>query len=143
MHSLLYISSSTSLLSNEDILNILNTSQTNNLRLNITGLLLYHQGSFLQVIEGEKDVVHDLFSKKISLDKRHNGIILLLDGEIKERSFSDWSMGFKQISNHDWSELKGYLDIGNTQKFSKIANCGNPEVITLIKSFSDVNQLRL
>lgn len=143
MHSLLYISSSSTLLSNEVIFDILNVSRVNNLLLGITGLLLYHQGSFLQVIEGEKEAVHELFFNKISFDIRHKDIIKLLDDDIRERNFSDWSMGFKQISNQDWSKLEGYIDIGNIKKFSKVAECGNPEVITLIKSFADVNQLRI
>lgn len=143
MRSLLYLSTATSLLSDEEIINILNTSRSFNQKHSITGLLLYHQGSFLQVIEGEKDIIHSLFYKKISLDKRHEGIILLLDEQTNERSFSEWSMGFKQIANNDWSELEGYLDLGNTKKFNKIANSGTPEVITIIKSFSDVNRLNI
>lgn len=143
MQSLLYLSTSTSLLSNEDIIDILNTSRTNNQRHDITGLLLYHEGSILQVLEGEKNVIHALYYDKICMDNRHKNIILLLDDDVEERSFSDWSMGFKQISNHDWSELEGHLDIGNVKKLSQIASSGTPEVITLIKSFSDVNQLRI
>lgn len=143
MQSLLYLSTATPLISTEDILDILKTARAFNKKNNITGLLLYHEGAFLQVIEGEKEVIHKLFYDKICLDNRHKNITKLLDYEIEERSFSDWSMGFKQISNNNWSELEGYLDIRNTKKFSQIASSGTPEVITLIKSYTDVNQLSL
>ncbi|MEO8861690.1 MAG: BLUF domain-containing protein [Ginsengibacter sp.] len=140
MHTLIYLSASSSLFSNEEIIDILNTSRLNNSRLDITGLLLYHEGSILQILEGEKEVIHALFNK-ISLDSRHKGVIKVLDNNIKERSFADWSMGFKQISNYDWSELKGYLDIDNDKKFSQITNSGSSHVITMIRSFSNVNRL--
>ncbi|MEO6721567.1 MAG: BLUF domain-containing protein [Ferruginibacter sp.] len=142
MHTLIYLSASSSLFSNDDIIDILNKSRSNNLRLEITGLLLYHEGSILQILEGEREVVLAVFNK-ICLDKRHRGIIKLLDDEIKERSFADWSMGFKQISNHDWSKLKGYLDIDNDKNFSQITKFGSSDVITLIRSFSNVNRLNL
>lgn len=142
MHSLIYLSASSSLFSNEDIIDILKKSRSNNLRLDITGLLLYHEGSILQILEGEKEVIYALFNK-ISLDTRHKGVIKLLDADIKERSFADWSMGFKQISNHDWSQLKGYLDIQSDKTFSQIANSGSPDMVTLIRSFLNVNQLNL
>jgi len=142
MHTLIYLSASSFLFSNEEIIDILNTSQSNNLRNDITGVLLYHEGSIIQILEGEREVIHTLFNK-ICLDRRHKGIIKVLDSVIKERSFADWSMGFRQLSNHDWSELKGYLDIDNGKKFSQIVNSKSPDVITLIKSFSHVNQLSI
>ena len=142
MHTLIYLSASSSLFSNEEIIDILNTSRANNLQLDITGLLLYHEGSILQILEGEKEVIHALFNK-ICLDGRHKSIIKLLDNDIKERNFADWSMGFKQISNHDWSELKGYLDIDSGNELPQIANSGSPQVIALIRSFSNVNQLNI
>ncbi|MEO6549992.1 MAG: BLUF domain-containing protein [Ferruginibacter sp.] len=142
MHTLIYLSASSNLFSDEEMMDILNKSRVNNLRLGITGLLIYHEGSILQILEGEKEVIHALY-KKISLDRRHKSVIKLSDKPITERSFADWSMGFKQISNNDWSELKGYLDIDNEKKFSQATNSGSPDVIRLIRSFSDVNRLSM
>lgn len=127
--------------SNNDIIDILNVSRSFNFQHQITGLLLYHDGSILQVLEGEKEVIEDLFYNKICFDKRHHGIIELLNNEIKDRSFEDWSMGFKQISTQDWAELKGHIDISNTKELSQVINSASIDVITMIKSFSDVNQL--
>lgn len=141
MHTLLYISSATYMYSNNDIIDILNVSRSFNFQHQITGLLLYHDGSILQVLEGEKEVIEDLFYNKICFDKRHHGIIELLNNEIKDRSFEDWSMGFKQISTQDWAELKGHIDISNTKELSQVINSASIDVITMIKSFSDVNQL--
>ncbi len=143
MQTLIYLSSSSFPYSNDDIIDILKVSRDNNSQHHITGLLLYHDGSILQVLEGEKEVIEDLFYKKICLDKRHHGVIEVLNHEIKDRSFEDWSMGFKQISNHDWSELNGHIDISNTKELSQVINSASIDIITMIKSFSDVNQLRI
>lgn len=142
MHTLIYLSASSSLFSHDDIIQILQTSRTNNEQLDITGLLLYHEGSILQILEGEKERLYTLYNK-IRLDRRHKGVIKMIDSPINERSFGDWSMGFKQISNHDWSELKGYLDIDNNNKLSQISKSVSEDVVTMIKSFGNVNQLRL
>lgn len=64
----------------------------------------------------------------------------MLDDGIEERSFADWSMGFKQISNKDWSELNGYFNIENDKKLSQITNS---HVVSMITSFSNVNRLRM
>lgn len=141
MHTLLYISSATNMYSNDVIIDILNVSRAYNSQNQITGLLLYHDGSILQVLEGEKEVIEDLFYNKICFDKRHHGIIELLNNEIKDRSFEEWSMGFKQISIEDWAELKGHIDISNIKKFSQVINSASIDIINMIKSFSDVNQL--
>jgi len=142
MHTLIYLSASSSLFSDEEIVDILSTSRSNNLRLNITGLLLYHEGSILQILEGEREVIYALYNK-IRLDRRHKSVIKLLDKNIDERSFADWSMGFKQISNHDWSELKGILNISKDKTLSQLTNSVSSDVITLIKSFYNVNQLKM
>ena len=105
--------------------------------------MLYHEGSFLQVIEGDKEAIHRLYFDNICSDNRHKNITTIFDDEVGRRSFSDWSMGFKQISNNNWLELDGYLDISNKKKLSDTISLGSEEVIMLIKSYSDVNKLDL
>ena len=58
-------------------------------------LLLYADGNVMQVLEGEKAVVLELF-QTIKLDKRHSGIFVLVEQEIAARQFASWSMGFKR-----------------------------------------------
>jgi Sensors of blue-light using FAD len=138
MHNLIYLSSASYLYSNHDLLDILNTSRLNNTKLDVTGLLLYSEGSILQILEGEKEVLNTLF-KKISGDKRHKGVIKMMDVSVKERSFQEWSMGFKQISTEDWNKLSGYLNPYNKDEFKQITASGSAEIIKIIKSFTTVN----
>jgi hypothetical protein len=59
-------------------------------------MLLYDDGSFLQVLEGPRQAVETLF-EKIKADRRHEQIVLLSSREIEEREFSDWQMGFVRL----------------------------------------------
>ena len=138
MHNLIYISSAANLFSNEDLIDILTTSRLNNARLKITGLMLYNEGSILQVLEGEEEVVHTTYDT-IRRDNRHHGLIKMIDFGIKERNFTDWSMGFKQISNNEWSQIEGYFDLTNKEKFNLLLMSESSDIITLIKSFANVS----
>lgn len=138
MHTLIYLSAASKFFSDEELIDILKKSRLNNSGQDITGLLLYHEGSILQVLEGEKETIQNLYNK-IKNDPRHKGVIKLLDHEIKERSFADWSMGFKQISEEDWSTLRGYLNLEDKEKFLALTKSGNDNLSSIIKSFANVN----
>ena len=139
MQNLIYLSSASYLFSEHDLLDILNKSRSNNTALNVTGLLLYCDGSILQILEGEQNVLDTLY-KKIGRDQRHRSLIKMVDCSIGERSFSDWSMGFKQISIEDWAEVTGYLNVDKNESYGLTATA-NSHVITMIKSFENVNML--
>lgn len=71
---------------------ILEQSRTNNPRRGITGLLCFTANVFVQVIEGGRDEVCELFNA-IVRDERHKDVRLLVYEEIAERRFGSWSMG--------------------------------------------------
>lgn len=103
---MLYISSATSPMSDEDMLNMLEKCRVNNAARNITGMLLYCQDTFVQVLEGEdKDV--DALYNCIKKDSRHSGINILERKVVDKRQFPDWSMGFKKITDADLSNVEG------------------------------------
>jgi hypothetical protein len=70
-------------------------------------MLLYSDSNFIQVIEGDLQAINELYSR-ITNDRRPTGFIKLLKGEIQTRNFPEWSMGFKKISNEDYSAISGY-----------------------------------
>lgn len=87
---------------------LLRGARANNTRLGITGMLLYQDGSFLQVIEGLEPVVETLL-QKIHRDERHTNVKTLLRREMQGRHFGDWAMGF--VSPKYLTEaLPGYSD---------------------------------
>ena len=95
MHKLLYVSSTKKEFPTEELADLLRMARINNDRLGVTGLLLYIDGGFLQVLEGERTVLHDLYGA-ISQDPRHWDAKLLVD-QASPRNFGNWSMGFKLI----------------------------------------------
>lgn len=73
----------------------------------VTGALVYGNGQFMQVLEGEQAVVAALY-EHIAQDPRHKGVFKLADKAIAERSFSSWSMAFKVLSPAQFARLVGY-----------------------------------
>ena len=107
MIQLIYISTAARRISVDDLQAILLTSIQHNSKKNITGLLLYDQGTFCQALEGEAEDVHALFSKILE-DDRHTNIIKIFDDEIKIRDFSSWSMNCINLDLYDKKQIKGY-----------------------------------
>ncbi len=109
MHELFYCSLASRPMSKENIFIILETSRINNEKLGVTGMLLYYDKTkqFMQILEGDTQIILNLF-EKICRDDRHSSIKLIYDGEISERSFSNWTMGFTNFSSLDHTKLEGF-----------------------------------
>jgi hypothetical protein len=89
-----------------DLMDMLNTSRQFNQARYISGVLIYHNDRFLQVLEGEKSVVEELYYEHIAKDKRHIELNLLTQGIAEKRAFRDWEMGFfGNNSNEDYGLL--------------------------------------
>lgn len=105
---IVYLSSATKLLSQEEVFGIVEKSQKNNRAAGITGVLLYFNGSFLQVLEGQQERVNQLYAL-IQADYRHTHLIELYNKPIERRSFGDWLMGYKVLSALDLGQLGDVL----------------------------------
>jgi len=93
--SLSYISNTVVEISFLANLRLLAHSFLNNRKYHITGLLIYKNKQFAQVIEGEEDAIERVWAK-IQLDPRHKDIQLLSKEPILNRSFTKWSMLFPE-----------------------------------------------
>lgn len=96
--TLVYTSVATRPMSEQDLLDILQVSRRNNVGDDITGLLLYHHGSFMQVLEGPRANVEHTY-QRIARDKRHHYIATILKQPIQKRCFGAWKMSFVNLSN--------------------------------------------
>ncbi len=104
---LIYASSATHTLHAQDLVAILEKSHQNNARLDVTGMLLYRSGNFLQVLEGDSTVISDLF-KVIMQDPRHHQVTHLLTRPVPKRQFENWEMGFTNLDTIDPATIPGY-----------------------------------
>ena len=105
--SLIYASSANKMFSETELVELLKFSRENNKRLDITGMLLYKDGNFIQVLEGPEEAVDGLY-QKIMGDPRHVNIMMLGKQPIPERQFADWAMGFRNIDKLTAAELEGF-----------------------------------
>lgn len=90
---------------------LLEVARKNNVPIEVSGLLLYQEGSFLQILEGDDEVVMSLF-RKISKDLRHGNVILLAKNAITERAFGEWTMGFVDVASLS-AGSPGFVDLLN------------------------------
>ena len=74
---------------------------------NLTGMLLFYQGTFLQVLEGERTDVMSTYHR-IYQDTRHNKIRTLLEQNAPDRQFPSWLMGFRNIPRSYLNEFPEY-----------------------------------
>jgi hypothetical protein len=72
---------------------ILASARRNNVRVGVTGALMFNAGCFGQVLEGPKEAVMHTF-ERIQQDERHGDLSVLSFGPVTARAFDHWSMGF-------------------------------------------------
>lgn len=99
IRQIIYVSSSIQELAEEALHSLLVQARRNNEKNDVTGLLFYHLGIFLQVLEGPPEAIEQLFSK-ISDDSRHKRVIILLDEMLDSRDFENWRMGYANVKQN-------------------------------------------
>ncbi len=102
LDSLVYVSSAVRLLSHEEIDYLLRRARERNKEYEVTGILLYIGGNFMQYIEGPRDNL-DVIYKIIQEDELHSGIILVSREAIEQRQFGDWAMAYQT------RDVEGYV----------------------------------
>lgn len=113
MYRLVYVSAAVGSPTRADLLALLAKAREKNHRLGITGLLLFKDGDFIQLLEGERPAVREVFDA-IQADPRHSGVIVLLEGEAEGRLFADWSMGFRDLADPEVRAMPGFSPYMNT-----------------------------
>lgn len=101
-----YVSRTIEPFTTEQLLELLVQCQTNNRERGITGMLLYGNGTFLQALEGEDEVIDELVGH-IQQDPRHADLKILNRKEIEARQYADWSMGFEQVTDEAIEAIDG------------------------------------
>jgi hypothetical protein len=107
----------------------------NNRIRDITGMLLYKDGNFMQVLEGDEKVVRAAHGV-IAADPRHRGLITLLQGVAPEPQFPNWSMGFKELGA-DVDNPEGYNEFLNTQLTGAEFKSDPPKARKLLLTFKE------
>ena len=112
MHPLahcIYSSIATPLFREDGIEDLLAKARAANAEADITGMLLYVDRGFFQVLEGHPLRIEPLFAK-IGADPRHERVTQIIYEPIARRVFGQWTMGHPNLENRELRALIGIND---------------------------------
>jgi hypothetical protein len=136
LSQLVYVSNRKPNCTSAEIDKILAACEKNNPTSDTTGVLLYSDNKFIQYLEGEAKELLSLYDK-IKLDPRHEKIMMISYGPIKEKAFPSWHMGTKKVSQKD-VEFRTDISAGDKKVFKSLLNGdeqNGSKVLTLLKKF--------
>ena len=113
LYHVMYSSQASGHMSAADLELILDDARTGNAGRGITGVLVYADGVFLQILEGEESVVRELMAS-IEGDSRHEAVKVFQGSPIEERAFASWHMAYLAPSEAElaqWMGLEGTATI--------------------------------
>lgn len=121
-----YTSAATHPFTDEELEVILKNSRERNAEAALTGILLYHDGNILQVLEGPSGKVKETMQRILD-DNRHGGVLILLRKEIEAREFGDWSMALVTPSANQAAKFKAWREDKASSR---------TQALTLLRSFA-------
>ncbi|MGE0386260.1 MAG: BLUF domain-containing protein [Gammaproteobacteria bacterium] len=113
---------------------LLKECRVGNEPLGVTGMLLYRDGAFFQVLEGDRPVVEALFAK-VERDKRHTKVTKITIEPIAERAFAQWSMGYSNIASKELAQIPGLNDFFT--RGDSYLNIGESKAKLLLAAFKE------
>ncbi|GAB2873301.1 BLUF domain-containing protein [Hymenobacter ruber] len=135
LYQLIYQSQSLVPFDTPELTALLIQCRANNLREDITGLLLYTpDGRFLQVLEGTPEAVRRLYYQHIAVDPRHFSCRVLSEGPCRHRAFSNWRMGFRVAQPQHMRTLLGYVPPDSPALLVPRPHT-RPELLELLRDF--------
>ena len=135
IRQLVYVSNAKFGFSDKDMESILATSRRNNQAMDVTGLLVYADGVFIQVLEGAKETVGQLYDK-ITEDIRHDNIAVISDQNCDNRTFPQWAMAHLSGSTEtvgEWAGISGAMN--GSELLSELAQ-NNDGVSKYLRGFA-------
>jgi hypothetical protein len=133
---LLYVSTISPGVDPKGVMAIHADSQARNARRDVTGLLLYGRGNFMQLLEGEAVTVTDLYAR-IARDRRHRDVRTLYCGPTQRRLFPTWNMGLvvldEKLTPVNRNRLEAVLDAANRPDAGTTTS--GQKVLELLKDF--------
>jgi hypothetical protein len=137
LSQLVYVSNRKATCTDIEIQKILDSCKKNNPSLDITGILLYSDKKFIQLVEGESKTLNQLYDK-IKQDSRHENCMLISYGPIKSKAFPSWHMGSRSIAGSE-VDFKTVISDDDKKIFSDLL-AGKEEkngerVLGLLKKF--------
>lgn len=143
IYQLAYMSAARPGMPDAEVHDILRASTANNRRDGLSGMLLLVDGTFFQVLEGEKDKVEEAY-RRIAKDTRHNALLRVLERTRDERSFPDWTMGFEKMLHGDPGGDIMPVDAGDLTRNPNVELLRKqaPEILSFMRSLYASRNMR-
>jgi hypothetical protein len=136
---LMYASRALPTVDQEELQAILRQSKAGNPKHGITGVLCFSEGIFLQVLEGGRSAVNQLYNR-IAADPRHTQVELLSYEEIGERRFAGWSMGQVNMARLNRALLLKYSETATLDPYAVSGSVSMALFAELVATASIVGQ---
>lgn len=136
MHHIIYLSQATAPFGETQLQLLLARARVINAEHGITGVLLYGNEQFLQVLEGEKAAVHARYAR-IQQDARHRDIVTFADKSVVTRTFPAWDMAFNPLPQQPLLELTDYgcsTELGTKTSYSAQAESHLAHLLHLLRT---------
>jgi len=106
LYGIVYRSRQAQVLSEAELVQLIERARANNQQQQVTGMLLQCDGQFVQILEGNKDDLIDLY-QRIARDPRHGTVTLLAQGPLEARAMPNWALAFRRTLADELSSLPG------------------------------------
>ena len=114
-YQIIYVSAALAPFTLQQLEELLAFSRRRNHSEGLSGLLLYEDGSFLQVLEGPEGAVRRTF-QRIERDPRHHRVTRVFGDHRSARMFPEWSMGYPKLDALGTERPEGYTDFFAAQQ---------------------------
>jgi len=109
-YTICYTSKAAPDIQTETLEQIFETTKKNNHDSGIQGILLYGMNTFLQVLEGDKEILIKLYEEVISKDPRHTDIYEIINRPSTMSVFSTYYSKFNIVTtSEELDRIKTYL----------------------------------
>jgi len=134
MHHLIYLSQATVPFDGPQLEHLLGQARRFNAAHGLTGILLYGNEQFFQVLEGDEPTIRSLYHR-ICQDPRHRNVTTYADKAIAVRSFPDWQMAYQALPPQQFLEFAGYVSPSSLQLERTGLSVADTQLLQLLRTF--------
>ena len=135
LYQIVYLSTANQPFSCDELGQLLLRARSYNEQHQLTGVLLYNDNEFLQVLEGRRPELDHVF-ERIANDPRHGRLRVLANGPLERPVFPDWRMGFVGECADFFGEIQEHIYQSNANLLSTVAPGAVPALLALLADFA-------
>ncbi|GAA4497182.1 hypothetical protein GCM10023172_11730 [Hymenobacter ginsengisoli] len=134
MHHIIYLSQATVPFDKAQLEHLLVQARQFNAAHELTGILLYGNDQFFQVLEGDQATVHSLYAR-ICEDPRHRNVTTYADKPIVARAFPDWQMAYHSLPPQQFLEFASYVSPDELRLEHPSLSIADTQLLQLLRTF--------